>query len=56
MKKGFFEVGFEISCIECGTGLEVDITNNTISVGNCEKCIEKAYQEGKQDKPESEEE
>ena len=49
MRKGFIKIEFEVCCAECGSALEVDETNNTFSISNCDKCIENAFNEGKKD-------
>ena len=41
-----FRVEFEVCCNECGAELEVNETNNNVSVEPCQKCLEKAYDEG----------
>ena len=41
-----FSVEFKVVCSECGSSLEVDETNNQVSVKPCPRCLNKAYGEG----------
>ncbi len=48
MKKNIFNITFEVYCNECGNEVEAHETNLSVSIEPCRKCIEEAFEEGKE--------
>ena len=48
MRRNIFSISFEVYCSECGNEVDVHETNLSVSIEPCQKCIEKAFEDGKE--------